>query len=193
MISMRILFAALLPAAALFTALAADAQGLPAEWETRKGVETLKAKVERLKAPLDQVRPKEWVAKGAPEAYVGQWERAKSHAEGVKLSADELGRNPEKLTAVLDTYFRVAALESSILSLAEGVSRYQNPALADLLKELAQAMEPDHHQLHQFILDLASQKEADLKVMDQEAQRCRGFLSKQPVIPPKPAAKAGDK
>jgi hypothetical protein len=38
--------------------------------------------------------------------------------------------------------------------------------------------------LRQYLTDLAAVKELEFKVMDQEAQRCRESISRQPVAAP---------
>jgi hypothetical protein len=39
-------------------------------------------------------------------------------------------------------------------------------------------------QLRQYLTDLAAVKELESKLMDQEAQRCRESISKQPIAAP---------
>jgi hypothetical protein len=61
------------------------------------------------------------------------------------------------------------------------VRRYQNPALADLLTGLVADSSGSRQQLRQYVMDLVSLKEQEYQVMDREAQRCRAFLSRQPL------------
>jgi hypothetical protein len=52
----------------------------------------------------------------------------------------------------------------------------------------------DH--LQQFVVELAADREAEFAIADQEAQRCRGFLARQPPpqsAAPKPAPNAPKK
>ena len=73
-------------------------------------------------------------------------------------------------------------------SLAAGVSRYQNPALAELLLSIADENSVNRESLRQYALDLASSKEGELKVMESEAQRCLSIIVKQPPakVPARP-------
>ncbi len=66
-------------------------------------------------------------------------------------------------------------------SLVEGIRRYQNPALADLLAGVAAEGGTDRERFQQFIVKLASEREQMLGIMDHEAQRCRSILSNQGV------------
>ena len=102
-----------------------------------------------------------------------------------KLSSDNLVREPERLTAALDTYFRLQNLEVVLVSLVEGVRKYQNPAWLILLRSLMNENSASRQQLRQYIVDLAANKEQEFKVMDQEAQRCREIISRPAAAPPK--------
>jgi hypothetical protein len=167
-----------------FCALAQQA-GVPTEWDVQKLVRDVAAQSARLQPLVDQIRAKEWVSKGAADTYVQQWDSARSQAQTVKLSADNLVREPERLTAALDTYFRLQNLEVVLVSLVEGVRKYQNPALADLLRSLMNENSASRQQLRQYIFDLAAEKEQEFKVMDQEAQRCREVISRPAAAPPR--------
>jgi hypothetical protein len=84
------------------------------------------------------------------------------------------------------------AVEAEINSLVEGVRRYQNPAVGDLLLSVMAANSSNRDQLRQYITDLAETKDQEFQVVDNEAQRCRGSLVRQgparPTAAPKPAA-----
>ena len=114
-----------------------------AEWDIRTALRSMAADAGRLKPVLEQLKPREWVAKGAPDTYVKQLESAQSQIQGVVRSTEILAKDPEKLTAALDTFLRLQALESVLASVAEGVRKYQNPALADLLRVARQYLDPD--------------------------------------------------
>ena len=93
------------------------------------------------------------------------------------------------MTLALETLFRLQAVESQVNSLVDGVRRYQNPAVGDLLVSVVSANSANRDQLRQYITDLAQTKEQEFKIVDKEAQRCRGSLSARPTpAPPKPAA-----
>jgi len=62
--------------------------------------------------------------------------------------------------------------------------KYQNPALADLISAVAAEDQTYQDRLQYYLIQLASDREAQFKsqydLVDKEAQRCRGMLSKQP-------------
>jgi hypothetical protein len=106
--------------------------------------------------------------------------------------ARDLGRQPEKLSAGLDLYFRLHALDMMLVSMQEGIRKYQNPAIADMLAAVAAEKSGQRQGFERFLIELAAQREQQIVLMDNEAQRCRGVLSRQaPVIPP--SSKTGRK
>jgi hypothetical protein len=161
-------------------ALAGQTGGVMAEWDLRKALQSMAADAARLKPVLEQLKPQEWVAKGAPDTYRTQLESAQTQIEGVTRSTEILAKDPEKLTAALDTFLRLQALESVLNSLAEGVRNYQNPALADLLGGFTAQQGANRQGLQHYLTGLAATKEQELEIADKEAQRCRGILSRQP-------------
>jgi hypothetical protein len=160
--------------------LLAQAASVPPEWEVRKQIESLSAGLARLKPVLEQVRAEEWVAKGAPQAYVEQAETVRTELGYLARSAEILRERPDRLTAVLDTFFRLDRMQMLLASLEEGVRRYQNPALADMLRAVFNESAPSREALRLYLMDLAEAKERELEVADREAQRCRDFLIRQP-------------
>lgn len=181
-------------AGSLWVSLACPQDGLPPEWETRKQISALVATANRLDPVLSQLNPEVWKENGAPEAYVQQWENMRKALSYLQISADRLAKEPTRVTFVMDTYFRLQSIEQLLGSLAAGVRRYQNPAIADLLMGIANENSANRDFLQQYMKDLAASHESELKIMDSEAQRCRSILSKQP--PPaaqRPAAAKGAK
>lgn len=164
------------------TAAAARAQtaGVPTEWDTRKTLSEISAQVKRWKPLLDQMRPQDWIAKGAPDTYVAQLKSAQAELGYLLASTQQLARDPEKLSVTLETLFRMQALESMLESLGEGIRRYQNPALADLLRGIVAENAGNRDKLRQYAVELAALREQEFQVMNREAQRCRAKLSKQP-------------
>src|SRR5215467_13804351 len=137
--------------AAPFSGAAQQQAGVPTDWDVQKMVWDIAAQSARLIPLVDQIRPKDWVAKGASETYAQQWDSAHAQAQAVKLSADNLVQQPERLTAALDTYFRLQNMEVVLASLVEGVRKYQNPALADLVRSLMNENSTSRQQLRQYI------------------------------------------
>jgi hypothetical protein len=163
--------------------LSGQAPTVTASWDTARNVAALSAQAARLKPMLEQMTPQQWVAGGAPQTYVTQWQSAQAELEYLAQAADLFGQQPEKLTAALDTYFRLQAVEWRLESLIEAVRRYQNPAVGDLI--LAELRQNSSHRdgLRQYIMDLAAQKEQEFTVVDQEAQRCRAQVLQPTAIP----------
>lgn len=158
---------------------APDAPGISAPWDISQTVAALGAHTSRLKPLLDQVTPREWVKKGAPEAYVAQWQSAQQELADVARIAQSLEKQPERLTVALDTYFRLQSLETRVNSLVDGVRRYQNPAVGDLLVSVLGESASNREKLRGYISDLAAQKEQEFSIVDKEAQRCRTNLNRQ--------------
>ena len=169
----------------------AQQAGVPTDWDVQKLVKAVAEQSARILPLVEQIRPKEWVAKGASDTYVQQWDSAHAQAKTVKLSADNLVQEPERLSFALDTYFRLQNLEIVLSSLIDGVRKYQNPALADLLRSVLSENSASRQQLRQYLVDLAAVKEQEFKVMDEEAQRCRESISKLPASSPPPKRKSG--
>ena len=140
----------------------------------------------RLQPMLDGVRAEEWVAKGAPDAYVSQNNSAKEQLSAVRVDMSELAQRPDQMAQTMQALFRVQAFHRLLATLMGGVRRYQNPAVADLIESVAAEDQSDLDRVEQYLIELAAQKEEQLKVMDAEAQRCRGMLIKQPAPPAKP-------
>lgn len=165
---------------------------LPPEWEVRRDMSALAQEVRRFKPILDEVKPQEWVSKGAPEAYQTQWKSVTNEIEYLTRATQELASQPERLTLALETLFRMQSIESILVSLDEGIRKYQNPALADLLRGEINQNIAHREKLRQYVVALATTKELEYKIMNEEAQRCRGMLSRQPAPKPtsdKPAEK----
>ena len=102
----------------------------------------------------------------------------RAEAQTLKRSSDNLVHEPARLTTAMDTYFRLQDLEGSLGSLIEGVRKYQNPALADLLRGVLAENDSSRRQLRQYVVDLAATKEQEFKVVDKEAQRCRESVTR---------------
>lgn len=150
--------------------------GLPPEWETRKLLTELVANAKKLDPLVGQLDPNKWVEAGASKTYVSQWERVKASTGHLKWSAERLAGEPTRLSYALDTLFRLQGMEAFLGSLADGVRRYQNPAIADLLLGVAGENSTNHEKLKQYVQELAVVKEHELQLMHEEAQRCRGIV-----------------
>jgi hypothetical protein len=155
--------------------------GVSSEWDVRKLLEGLDLQTQHLKPIIERIKPETWVASGAPEAYVVQWKTGQAELRYLLSSSEALARQPDRLTLALDTYFRMMAMESTFGSVIDGIRKYQNPALADLVQAVMAENSTNRDRLRQYIQDLAEQKEQEFKVVDHEAQRCRDTLLHQPA------------
>ena len=168
--------------------LPAGGQGVSAPWDISQTLTSLAEQSQRLLPVLDQLTPEKWEAKGAPAAYTAQWRNARSEVGYLLGAADAMKKQPERLTLALETLFRLQAVEAQVSSLLDGVRRYQNPAVGDLLVSVVAANSANRDQLRQYVSDLAATKEQEFQTVDREAQRCRGTLMRQPAARPAAAA-----
>ncbi|MDQ2947765.1 MAG: hypothetical protein M3Y27_17825 [Acidobacteriota bacterium] len=157
----------------------AQPAGVTTEWDARKMLEALTLQTQHFKSVIGRVQPGGWVANGAPQTYVAQWTTAQNETNYLLGSIDALAKQPERLPLALDAYFRMQAMESTFVSVIEGIRKYQNPAIADLLQGVVNENSTNRDRLRQFLTDLATQKEQEFQVVDKEAQRCRGVLMKE--------------
>lgn len=156
-----------------------QSNGVNSEWDVQKLLDSLKLQAQHLQPIIQQVKPETWVANGAPQAYVTQWKTAQDEIKYLVASCDALEKQPERLTLALDAFFRMQAMESTLGSVIEGVRKYQNPALADLVRAVMGENSANRERLRQYITDLAAQKEQEFTIADREAQRCRETLMQQ--------------
>jgi hypothetical protein len=151
------------------------------EWDIHKTLDAIALHADRLAPFVGQIHPENWIAAGAPQAYVSQAKTCQSELLAIAASARDLSRNPEKLTGALQLLFRIRTLETMLASLAEGLRKYQNPSMADMLQGAVAEDAGNRDHLQQYSLELAIAKEQECHVADEEAQRCRQSLSRQPV------------
>jgi len=157
----------------------AQSGGVSTEWDARKMLDVLTLQMQHFKSVMERVKPDGWVANGAPATYVTQWRTAQTEMGYLLGSIDGLAKQPERLPLALDAYFRMQAMESTFGSVVEAVRKYQNPAIADLLQAAANENGTNRDRLRQYLQDLATQKEQEFRVADQEAQRCRAEMVRQ--------------
>jgi hypothetical protein len=155
--------------------------GIAAEWDVRKSMTALAEQTKGLQPLLDRVKPEEWVSRGAPDAYGKQLNSAKTNLQYLVYSTDKLAHEPERLTLALDAYFRMQSMEMLLNSLRDGVQKYQPGALSNELSSAVAENSNGRERLRSLISDLASAQEQEFQVLNQEAQRCRGMIIKQPA------------
>jgi hypothetical protein len=160
--------------------LLAQGAGVPPEWEVQKQLSSLADHVQRVKPVLEQLKPQDWVAQGAPPAYADQLKRTQAEIDYLIGSTKDLMARPDRLTIALETFFRMQSVDAMLRSVAAGVRKYQNPALADLLQSLTAGTTADRDKLREYIVELAADREQQFTVVDAEAQRCRAAAARQP-------------
>jgi len=148
------------------------------EWDIHKTLDAIVLHAERLAPFVDQIHPENWIAAGGPEGYVSQAKTCHSELLAIAASARDLSRNPEKLTGALQLLFRIRTLETMLGSLGEGLRKYQNPPMAEMLHGAVAEDAGNRDRLQQYSLELAMAKEQEFHVADEEAQRCRQSLSR---------------
>ena len=155
-------------------------KGVEPDWDIRPVLKEIAAHAHRLTELLDQIDPQVMAKKGAPDTYTAQLKESRVQAEAIATEALTLANSPEKVSADLQTFFRMDSLDRMLASLAEGIRKYQNPALADLLSSRVAENSANRDRFQHYIQDLAAEHEQEYQVMDREAQRCRGVLARQP-------------
>jgi hypothetical protein len=140
----------------------------------------------QLEPMLGQVRPNDWIVKGASDTYAAQLTSSLQGIAAIQIDMAALAQHPDRMSDCLKALFRVYAVHQVLDSLMGGLRKYQNPALADLIESVAAEDRADIDRLQQYILETEGDKEEQLTVMDKEAQRCRAILSRQPAAAPAP-------
>jgi D-hexose-6-phosphate mutarotase len=157
--------------------------GFDNEWDVRKLLQTLTAGTKRVRPILEQADPQKWNDASSGQAYSAQWKTALNEIQYLNTTTEGFAKQPERLTLALETYFRLQAMETSLSSFVDGMRKYGNPAVADLLEGTMRENSANREHLKQYITELAQTKEQECQIMDKEAQRCRATLSKQPSGP----------
>jgi hypothetical protein len=157
--------------------------GLETDWAIAAVLEEIATHANRLSLFLDKIDAKAWMAKGASETYDQQLQTTKDQTKALAAGAKALAASPEKLSASLELYFRIHYVETTLASIEEGIRRYQSPANAQALTILQSENDANRDRLQKYIVNLASEREQDLVVMDREAQRCRGIVTQAPPRP----------
>jgi len=178
---MAMRFAAFLLAA--LSALAQAPPGVTPAWELKKQLDGLVAQTRHLTPLLNEVKAQDWEA----ATYREQHQAAKEQVEYLARSTAALARDPEKMTLALDAFLRLEALEKLFDSLSEGVRRYQNPALADLMQAALSENSAHRAKLQNYLVELVTTKQDELRVANDEAQSCRA-AALNPSASKRPAA-----
>jgi elongation factor P--beta-lysine ligase len=165
------------------------APGLEAAWDIAPVLQEIGEHAGRLLPALDRIDARAWVEQGASETYAEQLQLCKEQAKTLAAAARDLARNPEQLASSIDLFIRLESLDVMLLSLQEGIRKYQAPADAQALAALEAQDSASRERFERYIVNLANAREQELKVMDREAQRCRGLVTAPSAAPSKPVRK----
>lgn len=157
-------------------------RGLESPWDVRKILENLLKDNQKLQAVLAQMNPQQWYEqKGASNTYIVQLQTAQRQLRDVVTTTKMLSTKTEDLPLALDEYFRLEALEVTARSLDDGAQRYADRTTAGKLSELIAHNFNNRERFRDYIRDLAASTEQNCKIADEEAQRCRGMISREPA------------
>jgi hypothetical protein len=151
--------------------------GLETDWDIAGALQEIGAHAGRLLPALNRIDARSWVDQGASETYAEQLQGAKDQTQAVADGAKTLAKDPERLPVALELYFRMQSIDSMLASVEEGMRRYQTVASAQGLASLQAESGVNRDRLQRYIVNLAAEREKELRVMDEEAQRCRAALT----------------
>lgn len=170
------------PAPAPQTSAVPQPAGIENPWDVRTILTKLNADTSELKPLLDSLKPQQWYEqKGAPSTYILQWQTAERQLNDVSETSKLLAQKTESLSLALDDYFRLEALDVTAHSLEDGVHKYGDRATAERFSQLLARNFNNRERFRDYIRDLAVSTEQNFKIADEEAQRCRGMISKEPA------------
>jgi hypothetical protein len=161
---------------------ASQPAGMQAQWDIGVVLGEMSSHAARMLSALEKIDAKRWVAKGGSETYAVQLESAKQQAQAIASEAKGLSRDPEKLPDLLKILFRVEALDAMTGTMEQGLRKYQTDSEAGGLASLAAENGANRERLRNYIVELADERERLLKLLDGEAQRCRGSIAVQPPV-----------
>jgi hypothetical protein len=128
---------------------------------------------------LSGIKPEEWPQAGAA-AYSAQRETLVSELGYLRNSARAMAAAPERLPVVVDTFLWIDRTNSMMASMTDGVRRYQNSAVADLLESARTQNSGAAEKLKEYMRQLAVSVDAKMQIAHEEAQRCRTELVTKP-------------
>jgi hypothetical protein len=159
----------------------APPQGLVAPWDVKRMLANLNSEIEKLKPLLDRMHPQQWIDNGAPPTYVSQYQDTQDRVRDAVRASQALAARTDSLSLAIDAYFRMEALENVARSLEQGIRKYGEPRMADELAALISRDFTNRQKLREYLTDLSVEREQEFKIADEEAQRCRGIISREPV------------
>lgn len=162
--------------------------GLENPWDVRSLLASLSKDDDQLGPVLNQLNPQQWSnQKGAPTTYILLLQTAQQQWRDLVVSTKLLSQKTESLPLALDLYFRLESLDVPARTLADGARKYGDRQTAEKLAQLLANNFQKRESLRNYLRDLSISTEQNFKIADEEAQRCRGMISKEP--PPKKTRK----
>ena len=149
-------------------------------WQVEELADALVKNVASANRIVGELRPREWIQDGAPQVYVEQHETLARELEQVRLAALALRREPESLTNTVSAFMWLDRADNLLSSVAGGVRRYYNPAVANLLDSVRNRNGESMATLKEYMRQLAVHVEESLKIAHREAQRCRSEIIARP-------------
>jgi len=158
-----------------------QAVGIETPWDARKIIADLNSNTQQLRPLLLGMNPQQWHnTKDAPTTYILQWQAAQGQLNDVATTAAQLEQKTDSLHLALEVYFRLEALDTTTRALNEGVQKYADRPTADKMNALIAHNFDSRERFRDYVRDLATSVEQNYKVADEEAQRCRGTISREP-------------
>jgi hypothetical protein len=148
-------------------------QGVAPDWELKPKAEKVAQDAAPLKPLLEQIDASKWDVPGGNELYVRQHKESLAAIDHLGNVSQRLAATPAKLTIAIEALLRMEHFVSQVQSFSEGVRRYQNPAVAELLEAELTRVLPSRDWLRAHVTDLAATREKELEVAEKEAQKCR--------------------
>ncbi len=151
--------------------------GLETSWEIAPVIQEIGAQAGRLLPALDHVDARAWLDRGASETYLEQLQSSREQALALQEESQRLARNPERLAGGMALLFRLEGLDLMLMSLEEGMRKYDHPRDAEALASLRAQSDSSRDRFERYLVQLAANQERQLRVMDEEAQRCRALVT----------------
>lgn len=140
----------------------------------------LNAENEKLEPLIAQMHPQQWLDNGAPPAYASQYLEARTRMDDQIRAVKRLSLHTDSLSVALDTYFRMEAFEIVARSLNACIQKYGDRDMAEQLSQLVAQEFTKRQKFREYLRDLSTEREQEFKIVDEEAQRCRGMISGEP-------------
>lgn len=154
-------------------------QGIAPDWDLKPKALLVAEGAEPLRPLLDQLDPAKWEVPGGSDLYVLQLKEAQQALKDIGNVSARLAETPSRLTVALEALLRMEYLVARVQSLSEGVRRYQNPAIAEVIESVLVKAASSRDWLRAHVTEVAAVREKELAVAEKEAQLCREQTQRQ--------------